>query len=582
MSFVGYIYDPAGPIPFKCGYCKSPDTSRTQGVWAYGMTCRDYQDLVDRGFQRSGKYVYRAFMKRTCCPQYVIRTDVTKFRLSKSQRGVVRKLHRYLLHGRTAACTNSVGDRTEAHAQTDPMTSSEEELMVATPEPEARMDGTQPTDVPVSITHTPKAAVEVQQQTTAMDHTAPAGSAAGIIIAESRSKTAGEESTAKASELSPGLSETPTQSQSQQPPHQPNLKPAVFKKPRKPVRLGAGADPNKPPCRKAKLVRRERKAQKLAEKQRDIETKQPSPQSEDPNSPLSSTAGSSSSTTVAHTAPPQPKLFEQLLEETLAVPSAEKEYTHRLDIRLVQCSPRSQAFKDTFEESCAVFKKFQTTIHKEQEADCGERQFLEFLVDSPLIPEEPSEGMPCGYGSYHQQYLLDGKIVAVGVLDFLPRGVLCEYLYYDPDYRFIAPGVFTALQEISLAQRFRRLKPEMQFYYMGFYVQSCPKMNYKSRYDASYLLCPETYTYVPIKNCIPKLLASPYSRLAEEEVPDGDGPLPEGSLDNVQVFEMAPIAYERYKALHGERKQSLVEDYVRVVGLELALRMRLFLGRMML
>jgi len=222
------------------------------------------------------------------------------------------------------------------------------------------------------------------------------------------------------------------------------------------------------------------------------------------------------------------------------------------------------------------------TIHKEQEADCGERQFLEFLVESPLIPEEPTEGMPCGYGSYHQQYLLDGRIFAVGVLDILPRGVLCEYLYYDPDYRFIAPGVFTALQEISLAQQFRCLKPDMQFYYMGFYVQSCPKMNYKSKYDASYLLCPETYTYVPIKKCIPKLLALPYSRLAGKDVADGDGPLPEGSLNDVQVFEMAPMTYERYRALHGERKQSLVEDYAVVVGLELALRMRLFLGRMML
>lgn len=581
MSFVGYIYDPGGPIPFKCGYCKSPDTSRTQGVWAYGMTCRDYQDLVDRGFQRSGKYVYRAFMKRTCCPQYVIRTDVTKFRLSKSQRAVVRKLHRYLLHGRTTACMNSVSDR-KAHAPTDPLTSSEEELMAtsgaATPEPEAHMDSTLPSALPISVTNMPKA-TEVQQQRTATDHAASVSAAAGKTAEE----TAGD-NTAKASEHSCGLSETLPQSQSQTPPRD-QPKPAVFKKPRKPVRLGAGADPNKPPCRKAKLVRRERRAQKLTEKQRDAETKQkPHSASKDPNSPISSIAGCSSSstcTTADAGPPPQPKLFEQLLEELLTVPSAE-EYSHRLDVRLVRCSPRSQEFKDTFEESFAVFKKFQMTIHKEQEADCGERQFLEFLVESPLIPEEPTEGMPCGYGSYHQQYLLDGRIFAVGVLDILPRGVLCEYLYYDPDYRFIAPGVFTALQEISLAQQFRRLKPDMQFYYMGFYVQSCPKMNYKSKYDASYLLCPETYTYVPIKKCIPKLLALPYSRLAGKDVPDGDGPLPEGSLNDVQVFEMAPMTYERYRALHGERKQSLVEDYVMVVGLELALRMRLFLGRMML
>jgi hypothetical protein len=27
----------------------------------------------------------------------------------------------------------------------------------------------------------------------------------------------------------------------------------------------------------------------------------------------------------------------------------------------------------------------------------------------------------CGYGSFHQQYWLDGKLVAVGVVDVLPR-----------------------------------------------------------------------------------------------------------------------------------------------------------------
>ena len=579
MSFVGYIYDPSGPIPFKCGYCKSPDTSRTQGVWAYKMTCQDYQDLVDRGFQRSGKYVYRAFMKRTCCPQYVIRTDVTTFRLSKSQRGVVKKLHRYLLHGRT---TNSVGipANREAHAQ-NLTTSSEEELMVssgaATPEPEAHTDSAQPMVVPMStdVTLLPKA-IEVQQTT--MDHI-PSGSVADIVEVESKKAS---ESTAITSPSGPSETQTiPTQSQ---PPHQPQA--AIFKKPRKPVTPGAGPDPNKPPCRKAKLVRRERKAQKLSEKQKlEAETTKykQKPQGANPDNPQSAIASSSSgSSSIARAGPPQPKLFEQLLEEILTVPQA-VEYAHQLSTRLVQCSPRSQEFQDTFKESYTVFKKFQTTIHKEEEADCGERQFLEFLVDSPLIPEDPSEGMPCGYGSYHQQYLLDGKIFAVGVLDILPKGVLCEYLYYDPDYRFIAPGVFTALQEISLAQRFYRLQPAMQFYYMGFYVQSCPKMNYKSRYDASYLLCPETYTYVPIRKCIPKLLASPYSRLAEEEIPNGDGPLPEGSLDSMQVLaEMMPMTYERYTALHGDSKQSLVEDYVTVVGLEVALRMRLFLGRMML
>ena len=35
-------------------------------------------------------------------------------------------------------------------------------------------------------------------------------------------------------------------------------------------------------------------------------------------------------------------------------------------------------------------------------------------------------------GAFHQQYLVDGKIVAVAVLDILPNCLSSVYLYYDP------------------------------------------------------------------------------------------------------------------------------------------------------
>lgn len=37
--------------------------------------------------------------------------------------------------------------------------------------------------------------------------------------------------------------------------------------------------------------------------------------------------------------------------------------------------------------------------------------------------------------------------------------------------------------------------PALKYYYMGFYIHSCPKMRYKGKLSASYLLCPETYNW---------------------------------------------------------------------------------------
>lgn len=50
---------------------------------------------------------------------------------------------------------------------------------------------------------------------------------------------------------------------------------------------------------------------------------------------------------------------------------------------------------------------------------------------------------------------------------------------------------------------------------MGFYIHSCPKMRYKGKYKPSYLLCPETYEWIPIELATPKLDRAKYSRLTD-------------------------------------------------------------------
>jgi len=51
-----------------------------------------------------------------------------------------------------------------------------------------------------------------------------------------------------------------------------------------------------------------------------------------------------------------------------------------------------------------------------------------------------------GYGSFHHHYVLDGKIIAVGVIDILPHCVSSVYFYYDPDYAFLSLGTYSALR----------------------------------------------------------------------------------------------------------------------------------------
>ena len=559
-----YIYDANGPKPYKCGYCRSPDTSLTQGLLGYRMTCQDYQDLVDRGFQRSGRFVYRADMKKTCCPQYVIRMDVTEFTVTKAQRRAIKRFNEYLLYDKRYDDRKTPIPMEEEGEDAHGITVSHDMNQESTDglEESTTMDAGSSVDPPPAV-----------------GDLAPQSNDVGVR--EMEGKGGG----------------SPCQGQSS--------KRHKAGKPKRAVKPGVGADPNKPPCRKAKLVRKERKAQKLAAKQQkqmvtesntssmasgdsmksksDSSTK--ADNIDDGNKGSASTSKDDRESQTGSSAKKSKiessnSMFAQDLTELLALPD-EAECKHKFETRLIRVNPRSIVFVDTYDESYAVFKKFQTIIHREPEEDSTERHFEEFLVSTPMENErEGSENMPCMFGTYHQQYLLDGKIFAVGVLDILPRGVLCEYLYYDPDYRFIAPGVYTALQEIAFNQRLLRVNPQMQYYYMGFYVQSCPKMNYKSRYNAGYLLCPETYQYVPIARCVPKLKASPYSRLSEASVPDAKEGCTEDELNAVPMLSsMNVVDFAAYRREHGEMCVPLVKEYVELVGLEVAMRMNLFIGR---
>lgn len=157
-----------------------------------------------------------------------------------------------------------------------------------------------------------------------------------------------------------------------------------------------------------------------------------------------------------------------------------------------------------------LYKKYQIAIHNDKEEDITELKFTRFLVQSPLIDSSTSTSSTSAtnsdrtrlpYGTYHQLYRIDGCLVALGVVDLLPSGLSSVYLAYDPDYRHLALGKYTALCELKYCR-----KHELSYYYMGFYSHRCEKMKYKADLSPSELLCPTTYEWFEfVTVCKPKL-----------------------------------------------------------------------------
>lgn len=147
-------------------------------------------------------------------------------------------------------------------------------------------------------------------------------------------------------------------------------------------------------------------------------------------------------------------------------------------------------------EEYALYRKYQIRVHNDTPEHVTESSYKRFLVDTPLVFVPPTSNgsvASCGFGSFHQQYLIDGRLVAVGVIDILPRCLSSKYLFWDPDLAFLSLGKYSALQEIDWVKQSQLSCPSLEYYYLGYYIHSCNKMRYKAAYRPSELLCPLRY-----------------------------------------------------------------------------------------
>ncbi|KAK9482310.1 arginine-tRNA-protein transferase [Lipomyces starkeyi] len=81
----------------RCGYCRRSSGSCVFGFTSVSMTVDLYQRLMDRGFRRSGTFLYKPDLLNSCCPQYTIRLKASDFRPSKEHRQAINRFNRFVV-----------------------------------------------------------------------------------------------------------------------------------------------------------------------------------------------------------------------------------------------------------------------------------------------------------------------------------------------------------------------------------------------------------------------------------------------------------------------------------------------------
>ena len=90
-----------------------------------------------------------------------------------------------------------------------------------------------------------------------------------------------------------------------------------------------------------------------------------------------------------------------------------------------------------------------------------------------------------GYGEfgYEVLYYLENRLIGIDLIDVLPEGISSIYFYYDPDFSSRSLGTYSMLQQIQMAK-----DADLKWIYMGYYVQGCQSLEYKSRYKPYHVL----------------------------------------------------------------------------------------------
>ncbi|XP_037915795.1 arginyl-tRNA--protein transferase 1 isoform X1 [Hermetia illucens] len=467
----------------RCGYCRNSNTSNSHGMHAYTMTPHDYQDLIDRGWRRSGNYCYKPNNPATCCPSYTIRCDVHDFKLSKSQKKVLKRINRFLLTGIKEKGESQESDYSR---EVDQTTAAGESDGLSREEPDI-----------------PQIALKDIEVTKAKEE---------FLGVATTSNAVNVESTAADLNL---------------------VRSAQGEKRRDDANSADSQEPVRPPCKKAKQMRLERRQAKLAAKGITEDT------SKLPKAPAN-----------------QEKSLSDYIEEVHENPR------HKLTLKLVEVN--SKEFEDTQDESYRLYKKYQTFIHRDPPE--GTEDYLYFLGNSPLQYQRTHDGPEQGYGSFHQQYWLDDRLIAVGVIDILPYCVSSVYFFYDPDFNFLSLGTYGSLREVYLTDQLSQRTPALKYYYMGFYIHTCPKMIYKGRLSASYLLCPEVYSWHLLNDEIRKKLdESKYQRLNADPDARDANEFREEDLDAVLVLinQNSYMTYRNYAQSFCVESVDQVLDFLR-------------------
>lgn len=93
-------------------------------------------------------------------------------------------------------------------------------------------------------------------------------------------------------------------------------------------------------------------------------------------------------------------------------------------------------------------------------------------------PEDYMNFLTCEWSdTLFVEFSIENKLAAVAIVDRLDNALSAVYTFFDPEFSIFSPGVFSLLWQIKQAQLWK-----LDYLYLGFWIEECRKMSYKTQY----------------------------------------------------------------------------------------------------
>lgn len=79
--------------------------------------------------------------------------------------------------------------------------------------------------------------------------------------------------------------------------------------------------------------------------------------------------------------------------------------------------------------------------------------------------------------TFFAEFSIGGELAAVAVVDRAGNALSAVYTFFDPRFDDYSPGVYAVLWQVRRAQELG-----LEYVYLGYWIEKCRKMSYKSRY----------------------------------------------------------------------------------------------------